>query len=402
MRAIVCSLIFSAWAAAAALPAVPTNSATALGAAACREQAGPAAVILAAVDRRGECITGMGTGFLIREDGVVVTARHVCEANAGLVAFTADGKRHRVTGFYGEDRDYDVAVVKLEGSGYAHLSFATAPLPQTNQWVAIVTPELHGQLLCVTGAVKTAVNVWDVIGEIAVTAPVHPGQSGSPLLDESGAVLGVVLGCNTNDGSGLAVPVTIVQRLLAQAGTTAPIPFAKRPRKGTSGRVIQDEMFIAGRRAYERHDWAGAEPPLKQVAKKYPDSPLALMSLGLTCTELHRWKEAEAAFARMVRLKPDSALAWYMYGLSSIMCGRSAKADAAMRRSIALGLTDKNQLPGAWTVIATAHAAQKDAKGAREALGNLQRLDPAQAEKLRRELQRNLPKLALSDDAGSK
>jgi hypothetical protein len=77
-----------------------------------------------------------------------------------------------------------------------------------------------------------------------------------------------------------------------------------------------------------------------------------------------------------------------------MMRSRFAKADKALRRSIALA--EKDQLTHAWKMIAAADAARKDAKGAQEALGNLQRLDPGTAEEWRRELQRDYPKLALS------
>ena len=53
-------------------------------------------------------------------------------------------------------------------------------------------------------------------------------------------------------------------------------------------------------------------------------------------------------------------------------------------------------------MIARADAARKDAKGAREALGNLQRLDPAKAGEWRREVQREYPELALSDNVRTK
>ena len=401
MQTKIASLLFSAWAAAAALAAAPTNSATDLGAARCLQKAGPAVVILASVDRRYERVTGLATGFLIREDGVLVTDRHVSEANDALVAFTADGKEHRVTGFYGEDWDYDVAVVKIEGSGYAHLSMTVAQLPQTNQWAAVVTPETNAQLLCVTGAVQTVISLPNVFEMLFLTLPVHPGQSGSPLLNESGEVIGVVAGIATNGGS-YATPVNVVQRILEQTGATTPVPFAKRPRKGNSMPVVLDETIRAAALAFAWKDWAAAELLAKQAAKKFPGSPLTLTFLGLTYTQRGHWKEADAAFAKVVRLKPDSAFAWLMYGTSSMMRSRFAKADQALRRSITLRLAEKDQLTHAWKMIAAADAARKDVKGAREALGNLQHLDPGRAEEWRRELQRDYPKLALSDNVGAK
>src|SRR5580765_3277806 len=86
-----------------------------------QEKAMPAVVSLYSARPGGEQATSRGVGFLVSSNGILVTARHVSEANSELVAFTADGRKHQVTGFYDEDRDYDVAVLKIDGQGFPFL-----------------------------------------------------------------------------------------------------------------------------------------------------------------------------------------------------------------------------------------------------------------------------------------
>ena len=100
-------------------------------------QAAPAVVSLFAVGQKQQAARSWGTGFLISAAGILVTARHVCEAEQELFAFTGSNQKYRVTGFYGEDRDYDVALLKIEAESMPHLVLADARVPRTNQWVAV-------------------------------------------------------------------------------------------------------------------------------------------------------------------------------------------------------------------------------------------------------------------------
>ena len=101
MRATICSLFLSAWVGAAALAAGPTNSATCACPAEWLRKTVPATAVLIPVDRQGKHFTGAAAGFLISDDGILVTARHVCQAGAGLIVFTGKGT-NRVAGYYGE------------------------------------------------------------------------------------------------------------------------------------------------------------------------------------------------------------------------------------------------------------------------------------------------------------
>jgi S1-C subfamily serine protease len=151
----------------------------------------PALVVLVSVDRQGKA-KSFGTGFFISKDGLVVTARHVARAERGFVVLAQDGKKLPVTAFIGEDTDYDIAVLKTEGSDCAHLSLANEALPRTNEWVALVSAQDAIAPSCSTGVVTSVMSLPGLFAAIATTVPVKAGQSGSPLLNPVGEVIGVV------------------------------------------------------------------------------------------------------------------------------------------------------------------------------------------------------------------
>jgi hypothetical protein len=362
-----------------------------------RDRAIPAIVSLYSARAGSDHATSRGVGFLVSSNGILVTARHVSEANAELFAFTGDGRKHPVTGYYGEDRDYDVAVLKIEGEGLPYLS-AVRGLPRPEEWVAVVSPEPDRATVYSTGAVKIVLsvpNVWDVI---CTTIPVHPGQSGSPLLNARGEVVGIVCGNDNKaeDGyAGYAMPVGIVQEILSRK-RAKPIAFAKRPRTGSSLPLAFDQDFRAAAEAMGHNDWTEAERTLKRALKRFPESPLVRFCLGLCQAKRQAWKQAENSMAKVVELKPESGLAWCVYGASLAARGRHAQSEAALRKSIQLQPPDQNLLFTAWELIARIDAERGNTNGVREALANLRSLDPNKAELCNRELQRQYPRLGLS------
>ena len=250
-----------------------------------------------------------------------------------------------------------------------------------------------------TGSVKIVLsvpNVWDVI---CTTISVHPGQSGSPLLNPQGEVIGIVCGNDNraDDGySGYAMPVGIVHEILARKEKS--IPFAKRPRQGSSLPLAFDQDFRAAAQAMGSNDWNSSEKRLQQARKRFPESPLVLFCLGLCQAKRQAWAQAEASMAKVVKLKPESGLAWCVYGASLVARGRQVQAEAALRRSIDLQPPDQNLLFSAWELIARIDAERGKEDRVREALSNLRKLDPAKAELCGRELQMKYPKLHLPVD----
>jgi Tfp pilus assembly protein PilF len=358
------------------------------------QNARPALVTLFSVDPRFQWPSYQGSGFLISDDGIVVTARHVAEGELDLFAITADGKRHAVTGFLGEDLDYDVAVLKLTGTDWPHLLLSTGSLPQTNQWVAVISPEPNGGTTCSTGAVRSVPALQNLWAVIATTIRMHPGQSGSPLVDETGKVVGVVSGLD-NAQRGSAMPITIVEEILTNASLSAPVAFKERPRGHSREPLALDKDFRVAVECMRTNDWQAAQNRCKRLASRFPDSPMVNLVLGVLYIKRESWKQADVALGKVVRQKPRSGLAWYLYGVTCAERGRYDESDVALKKSMELGLFDQGQVASAWNLMAIINAKRNNTQGVREALDNLKRLDPSEASNCVRELRRDFPRLNL-------
>jgi hypothetical protein len=168
--------------------------------------------------------TALGSGFLISQDGRIVTNYHVIKgAHTGIVKLT-NGSFFPVDGVLASDPDKDLAILKVAGKNLPFLSIETSQLRVGDRVVAIGSPlGLEGT---VSDGIVSAIrdegnNKW-----IQTTAPVSHGNSGGPLLDLKGNVAGVITwGVNLNLGQNLnfAAAANEVSTLLSQSHSPAPL-----------------------------------------------------------------------------------------------------------------------------------------------------------------------------------
>lgn len=136
-----------------------------------------------------EPVAGSGTGFVVSPDGTILTNAHVVE---GCGRVLADGRPVKVEF---ADENFDLAALTGGGSGRPWLSFSESPA-RLNSDVTIAGFPLHGILggLSVTrGAISGLKGVGGDNLSLQISAPVQPGNSGGPVVDRYGRVVGVVV-----------------------------------------------------------------------------------------------------------------------------------------------------------------------------------------------------------------
>jgi S1-C subfamily serine protease len=199
------------------------------------------------VDQFGQSQSGqaLGTGFVVDNEGYILTNAHVVDENgqrAGsvTVVFNQGGSEsRRVPGqLVGVDVGSDVAVIKVD-PGKVDLS----PLPLGNSdevvvgepVVAIGNPlgydfSITSGIVSATGRSLQAPNGQTIPNGIQTDAAINQGNSGGPLIDGSGRVIGVNEQIATsgggNDGLGFAVPINTAVRSLEQIKTSGKVTYA--------------------------------------------------------------------------------------------------------------------------------------------------------------------------------
>lgn len=133
---------------------------------------------------------GIGSGFIARSNGYIVTNYHVINGINAAVIVTSDGSRHSVS-LAGYNENADIAVLKIEGT-FDRIRFGDSDNVKVGEKViAVGSPA--GLDFTVTQGIVSAVNRKDDIGNtyIQIDVPINPGNSGGPLVNAAGEVIGV-------------------------------------------------------------------------------------------------------------------------------------------------------------------------------------------------------------------
>nr|WP_246050755.1 trypsin-like peptidase domain-containing protein [Leptospira langatensis] len=158
------------------------------------ETVGPSVVHLQVSNAKGE--GGSGSGFFLTPDGYIATNSHVVDGAKKIVANLSDGSSKEAD-LVGNDPHTDVAVLKVHGNSFAHSSFMDSKQLKVGQLVvAIGNP--YGFESTVTAGVVSALgrslrsrNGRLIDNVIQTDAALNPGNSGGPLVDSQGRIVGI-------------------------------------------------------------------------------------------------------------------------------------------------------------------------------------------------------------------
>ncbi len=165
----------------------------------------------------------LGSGFLISDDGFIVTNNHVIEGADEILIFTAAGERFSAD-IVGTDQKTDLAVLKISSTHpFDFVSFGDSDTAEVGDWVmAIGNPfGLGGSVsLGIVSARNRNIESGPYDDFIQTDAAINLGNSGGPLFDMDGNVVGIVTAIIARGGSsrgiGFAVPVNLAKGVVAQ------------------------------------------------------------------------------------------------------------------------------------------------------------------------------------------
>lgn len=204
-----------------------------------------------------------GTGFIITSDGMIVTNKHVASDMDGqYLVYTSDGKEYEAR-VLAQDPYYDLAVLKIDATGLPTAELGDSGNLKIGQWVVAVGNALGEFQNTVTVGVVSALersvtasdgmNMESLEGLIQTDAAINSGNSGGPLVNLSGQVVGI----NTAIASGaqnigFAIPIDSVKTAIESIQKTGTI---KRPMLGVRYLTINKEISKANELQYDYGAW---------------------------------------------------------------------------------------------------------------------------------------------------
>jgi serine protease Do len=173
--------------------------------------------------------SGVGSGIIISSDGYILTNRHVVEGSQTLSVELADGHTYPAT-IIEQSTTNDLALIKVDATGLSAARIGNSDQAQVGQTVLAIGSPLGTYTETVTKGIlsglgrditvrdETTGRPTDLTGLMQTDAAINPGNSGGPLLDASGAVIGLNTAVATSaQGLGFAIPINDAASLISRA-----------------------------------------------------------------------------------------------------------------------------------------------------------------------------------------
>ncbi len=180
---------------------------------------------------------GSGSGFIVSNDGYILTNNHVVE-NAERVQVRLLDRREFTAKVIGSDPTTDVAVLKIDATGLTPATLGQSGSARVGEWVlAIGNPLGEGLTFTVTSGIVSAKGRGSLgLGNnaglgiqdfIQTDAAINPGNSGGPLVNVRGEVIGInsAIASQTgyNVGYGFAIPIDLANNVMSQLIATGKV-----------------------------------------------------------------------------------------------------------------------------------------------------------------------------------
>jgi len=345
----------------------------------------PSVVSVLTYDAKGEPLIS-GTGFFIRP-GEVVTNMHVIKNSHRVEIHTLEGKgrTYPVAGALAVDEEADLALLRVDlpPDRSKPLSLISTA-PDEGEPVFLIGNPLRLEGSVSDGIVSAIREVPDLGRIIQITAPVSHGNSGSPLFNMRGQVIGIVTVKVTNGQNiNLALGVPRITSL-ARGELLSFDQVSARNKSTNQPELLAELWYRGGIDSLWLGNYDSALNYFETAANRNPRRPETWIQIGYCKVKQGRNEEAIRAYKKALQLRPTSAEAYNKLGDAYYYGGRFDDAIASYKQAARLQPSE----PEAYYNLGLAYLEIGDRESAMVQSRLLEALDPDMNKKLLAELQR--------------
>lgn len=261
----------------------------------------PAVVAITTYDAAGEALM-TGSGFFLRP-GQVVTNLHVVRGAVRAEIKTLDGKGRvfPVNGSLAVDEEGDLALLSVE-TPTARSSELASDIPDEGEPIFVIGNPLKLEGSVSDGIVSAVREVPNSYRIIQITAPISHGNSGSPVFNMKGQVLGVVTVKVTN-GQNINLALAAARVAELKAGKLQPLSELGAKNKGD----VADSLYRSGLDSLWLGNYDNAVGYFENATNKNPRRADAWVQVGFCKVKQGKNQEAIRAYLQALQLKPTDA-----------------------------------------------------------------------------------------------
>ncbi|HEY0321624.1 MAG TPA: tetratricopeptide repeat-containing serine protease family protein [Pyrinomonadaceae bacterium] len=279
-----------------------------------------------------------GSGFFIRP-GEVLTNLHVIEGamRAEIRTLDGKGKTYAVTGTLNVDEEGDIALLAVDVPQDRTRAVAlTQEMPEEGESIFVIGNPLRLEGSVSNGIVSAVREVPNLGKIIQITAPISHGNSGSPLFNMKGQVIGVVTIKVTN-GQNINLALGAARLDALKAGKLLTFDeLASKPRSGQQSEVLAEWWYRNGLNSLWLGNYDSALGYFENAVDKNPTRAEAWIQVGFCKVKQGKNEEAIRAYMQAIRLRPNSYEAYNKLGDAYYYASRYYEAIESYRRAAAL------------------------------------------------------------------
>ncbi|MCF8242822.1 MAG: trypsin-like peptidase domain-containing protein [Melioribacteraceae bacterium] len=177
-------------------------------------------------------IKGLGSGAIISHDGYIITNDHVAGNGVEIIVTLTDGTQYEAE-IVGTDPASDICLLKIDAKNLPHLKFGNSEEILIGEWVIALgnpfglfdvndKPTVTVGVISAVGMNLNAINNRHYINMIQTDASINTGNSGGPLVNSLGELIGIntliftAQGSSGSVGVGFAIPINKVKKIIAE------------------------------------------------------------------------------------------------------------------------------------------------------------------------------------------
>jgi tetratricopeptide (TPR) repeat protein len=296
-------------------------------------KAKPAVVQVIASDANWSPIR-TGTGFFVSADGDLLTNFHVIQGATHISARTDKGSIFVFERAIAESADSDVALLKFQATDVDFLKIGTSTNAVEGEIVLVIgNPEgLQGT---VSNGIISAFR--ENRAYIQITAPVSPGSSGSPVLDETGQVIGMAtLVSKEGQNLNFAISSEVIANVIRSGQTQVSAKEKEIPTPISDEQLALNHWYKAIDETIDKN-YDGAINDYTAALQLQPNESGYYLGRADLYDRLGKSNQAIADYTEAARLKPSEASAFSCRGADYQKLGGNAQAVADLDEAIRLG-----------------------------------------------------------------
>jgi Tfp pilus assembly protein PilF len=366
-----------------------------------------AVVAIIAYDDEGHSF-GHGSGFIVTQDGGIVTSYHVI-SNAAYAKVRTGDRFLNVEGLLYKDEENDIAILKTDGKNLQTVKLGDIDKAEIGEKVFVMSSPKGRENVISEGILNGIRKFGHRKRILQITAAFSVGSSGGPVFNKSGKVIGIATFIISGDVKNIhfAVPISHIKdkisdknitvirdalsedyRLSAVYWLNVANDFNKSGRYTDALKAYKKAIKInrdlssayngLGTTYMKLNKYKEAAEVYKQALRLEPDSAWVHSNLGLAYTETSMYKEAIYELKKAIRIMPDLAVAHFNLGFTYRRLKMYKDASKAYKQAVRIN----PDFADAHYALGITYFDLKDKDSAEEEHKILKDLDPALADKL--------------------